>query len=388
MKGVGIQVKDKTQSKELIKLSEIARLFLKLGIVGFGGPAVHISMMREEVVVKRRWLDDGTFTDLLGAVNLIPGPNSTELAIHIGREKAGWKGLLVAGICFIVPAVLITAALAFLYVEYGHLPALASFFYGIKPAIIAVILAAVFPLARQSAKSPGLIFIGMAAFVCSLIGISEAVVIFSAGIAAILPALVKKSSSGFAVPFGLTLLQVPINRWTDQSTANIFFAFLKIGAILYGSGYVLFAYIETEFVTTGLLSRQQLIDAVAVGQFTPGPVFSSVTFVGYILGGWEGALSGTLGIFLPSFAFVALLAPLIKTMRRSGPFASFLDGVNIASVAAIAAICVEFAKDVLPDWRGMLIAIVSFVVVFRFRKLNSAFVILGGALAGFLLSMI
>ncbi len=370
-------------------LKDIAKLFLKLGIIGFGGPAAHIAMMQNEVVVKRKWLTEQHFLDLIGATNLIPGPNSTEMAIHIGYEKGGWKGLITAGLCFILPAVFITGFFAYLYKLYGQLPEVQPFVYGIKPAIIAIILGAIFPLAKKSFKSAELIFIGLLVLAGSLLGINEIYLMFGAGFFALLLAYVRSKKSNHInglLPF--TLLQITNTTLLSASNANLFWIFLKIGAILYGSGYVLFAFLDTELVATELLTRQQLMDAIAVGQFTPGPVFSSVTFIGYQINGWTGAVISTIAIFLPSFVFVALLNPLVKRMRNSELFSAFLDAVNAASVALIAAVCFEMGKDAVTDWRTILIAMASLSVAFGYRKVNSVFVVLGGSFVGYLLALI
>lgn len=370
-------------------LKDIVKLFLKLGIIGFGGPAAHIAMMQNEVVVKRKWLTEQHFLDLIGATNLIPGPNSTEMAIHIGYEKGGWKGLITAGLCFILPAVFITGFFAYLYKLYGQLPEVQPFVYGIKPAIIAIILGAIFPLAKKSFKSAELIFIGLLVLAGSLLGINEIYLMFGAGFFALLLAYVRSKKSNHInglLPF--TLLQITNTTLLSASNANLFWIFLKIGAILYGSGYVLFAFLDTELVATGLLTRQQLMDAIAVGQFTPGPVFSSVTFIGYQINGWTGAVISTIAIFLPSFVFVALLNPLVKRMRNSELFSAFLDAVNAASVALIAAVCFEMGKDAVTDWRTILIAMASLSVAFGYRKVNSVFVVLGGSFVGYLLALI
>lgn len=370
-------------------LKELARLFLKLGIIGFGGPAAHIAMMQEEVVVKKKWLTEQHFLDLIGATNLIPGPNSTEMAIHIGHEKAGWKGLIVAGFCFIFPAVIITLLFAWSYKEYGQLPELKPFLYGIKPAIIAIILSAIFPLAKKSLKTVQLVIIGIAVLVLSLLNYNEIVLMFGAGIVALLIYYLKQNSSnniGAFIPF--TLFDFSNGNLISATNVHLFLIFLKIGAILYGSGYVLFAFLDAELVATGLLSRSELIDAIAVGQFTPGPVFSAVTFIGYQINGFSGALVSTIAIFLPSFIFVALLNPLVKKMRNSNVFSTFLDAVNVASIAIIISICVAMGKETIIDWRTVLIAILSIIITFKFRKINSAFIVLGGSIIGYLLSFI
>lgn len=370
-------------------LREIAAVFLKLGFMGFGGPAAHTAMMREEVVTKRKWFSEEHFLDLVGATNLIPGPNSTELAIHIGHEKGGWKGLLTAGICFIMPAVLITGLFAWLYRQYGQLPEVQPFIYGIKPAIIAVILGAVFPLARTSLKSLQLIIIGLTVLAGALAGISEIYLMFGAGISALILARLQNAGKrGLQSLIPLSLLSVSVPTLFSAANTRLFWIFLKIGAVLYGSGYVLFAFLDTELVVTGLLSRQQFIDAIAVGQFTPGPVFSSVTFIGYQINGFTGAIVSTVAIFLPSFVFVALIGPVIRFLRGSQIFAAFLDALNVASVALIAAICIDMTAESLTGWRTVLIALASMAVAFGYRKLNSAFVVLGGSLLGYLLTII
>jgi chromate transporter len=370
-------------------LKEIAKLFLKLGVIGFGGPAAHIAMMQEEVVEKRKWLTQQHFLDLIGATNLIPGPNSTEMAIHIGHEKAGWKGLVIAGLCFILPAVFITGFLAWLYKQYGQLPEVQPFIYGIKPAIIAIILGAVFPLAKKSLKTIQLGIIGSIVLLLSLLNCNEIMLMFGAGIAALIIYYLKQNTSKSINSFiPLTLFQVSNNNLFSATNLNLFLIFLKIGAILYGSGYVLFAFLDAELVSTGLLSRTQLIDAIAVGQFTPGPVFSAVTFIGYQINGLSGAIVSAIAIFLPSFVFVALLNPLVRKMRNSKLFSTFLDAVNVASIAIIISICLEMGKDTIIDWRTILIALLSIVVIFNYKKINSAFIVLGGSLVGYFLTLI
>lgn len=377
------------QMKTNTDLKELARLFLKLGVIGFGGPAAHIAMMQDEVVTKRNWLTAQHFLDLIGATNLIPGPNSTEMAIHIGYEKAGWRGLLVAGLCFILPAVFITGIFAWLYKQYGQLPAVQPFVYGIKPAIIAIILGAVYPLAKKSLKSVQVALIGAVVLVCSLLKFNELYLMFGAGFFALFVAWLQSNKQKNANSFlPLTALQLTGTGLFSGINTNLFWIFLKIGAILYGSGYVLFAFLDTELVSAGLLSRQQLIDAIAVGQFTPGPVFSAVTFIGYQINGLTGAVVSTIGIFLPSFVFVALLSPLVKKMRNSVLFAAFLDAVNIASVAIIISVCFFMAKGSITDWRSVSIAALSIILVFGYKRINSAFIVLGGSLLGYLFTFI
>lgn len=368
-------------------LKEVAKLFLRLGLTAFGGPAAHIAMMQREIVDKRKWMTEQHFLDLIGATNLIPGPNSTEMAIHIGKDRAGWRGMIVAGLCFILPAVIITGIFAWLYKKFGQLPEVQPFIYGIKVAIIAIILAAVVPLATKSLKSIELGIIGIVVLILSLVQYNEILLLFAAGFLAMgLYALRQKNTVGGFFP--LTLLQISGMELIPVSNINLFLIFLKIGAILYGSGYVLFAFLDAELVATGYLSRQQLIDAIAVGQFTPGPVFSSVTFIGYQINRWTGAAVSTIGIFLPSFVLATLLNPLVRIMRNSVLFSAFLDAVNIASVAIIIVVCYVIGRDSISDWRTVVIAVWAVVLTFGFRKVNSAWIVLGGSMLGFLLSVV
>lgn len=368
-------------------LGEVARLFFKLGCIGFGGPAVHIAMMEEEVVRKRKWMSPEHFLDLVGATNLIPGPNSTEMTMHCGHERAGWKGLIVAGACFIIPAVIITAFFAWAYQQYGKLPQVQPFIYGIAPAIIAVIVAAMLSLGKKALKSVTLGFLGVIAMIAVLFGMNEIYVLFGAGLLGIFIHFIiqpKKTLQGF---FPFTLLQAGYFLQEVPAT-KLFFIFLKVGAILYGSGYVLFAFLDAELVAKGMLSKQILVDAIAVGQFTPGPVFTAATFIGWQLGGWGGALAATIGIFLPSFLFVYFLNPLIPTLRRSAVMSAFLDTVNIVSVAIIFAVCIEMGQEAIGDWRTALIAVLGFITSYFFKRINSAFIVIGGAVTGYFLSLV
>jgi chromate transporter len=374
---------------EKTSLKEIAGLFLKLGFTAFGGPTAHIAMMRQEVVIKKQWISEQHFLDLIGATNLIPGPNSTEMAIHIGQERGGWKGLIAAGLCFIMPAVLITGCLAWLYKLYGQLPNVQPFIFGIKPAVIAVIIAAIYPLAKKSLQTTALWLIGIVALIFSLINFSEIFILFGSGFLAMGLAAIRlkkiNSAQSFFTPF---LVVAPATGFFAPVNVRLFLSFLKIGAILYGSGYVLFAFLDSELVAHGIISRQQLIDAIAVGQFTPGPVFSSVTFIGYQVSGLNGAVISTIGIFLPSFLFVALLNPVVRLMRGSILFSAFLNAVNVASIALIIAVCYQMGKDSIINWRAILIAVCSGFILFKWKTVNSAFVILGGALFGYVLSLL
>lgn len=369
------------------RLTELAKLFFKLGVIGFGGPAVHIALMEKEVVRKRNWMSHQHFLDLVGATNLIPGPNSTEMTMHIGQERAGWKGLVVAGSCFIIPAVIITALFAWAYQMYGQLPHVRPFIYGIKPAIIAVIVVTMIALGRKALKSVQLGVIGLLAAIAVIAGFNEIYVLFGAGLIGIIIHLLQRRSNTAAGVIPFTILQISSSP-VDPGSLKLFLIFLKVGAILYGSGYVLFAFLDAELVAKGLLTKQELIDAIAVGQFTPGPVFSSATFIGWQIGGPAGAVAATIGIFLPSFLFVALLNPLIPKLRKSNLMAAFLDTVNIASIAIILSVIIEMSRETLLDWRTILIAVVSGVVTFYCKKLNTAFIVFGGALLGYLLSLI
>lgn len=365
------------------KVFEVIKVFTKLGWVAFGGPAAHIAMMDEEIVQKRQWMKRERFLDLMGATNLIPGPNSTEMTMHCGYERAGVWGLFAAGISFIFPAVLISLALAFLYVEYGSLPAVEPFIMGIKPAVLAIITSAIFKLGKKALKNWQLGLLGIAVLLASLFGLNEVVALLLAGLTgAILFTFIEK---GKGDDFSwLPLVTLPSMQLT-QEHFKIFLTFLKVGAILYGSGYVLFAYLDAELVSTGLLSRGELIDAIAVGQFTPGPVLSTATFIGYQLGGFGGAVAATFGIFLPSFLFVWLLNPLVERMRRSRFLSHFLDSVNIAAVAVMAAVLFDMGWESIVNWQTFIIAGVSFVYTFALQKSNPIITVLGGAILGYLL---
>jgi chromate transporter len=366
-------------------LREIANVFLKLGTTAFGGPAVHISMMEKEVVQNRKWMTQEHFLDLVGATNLIPGPNSTELAMHCGQERGGAKGLIVAGLCFIVPAVVITGVIAWAYQRYGSLPDVQPYIYGIKPAIIAVIVALMITLGRKALKSVELAVIGASAAILVFAGFSEILILFSAGaVGMLLTVVATKNKINTLTPL-LALVPTGI---AEISNFKLFLMFLKIGAILYGSGYVLFAFLEDELLTRDLITKQQLVDAIAVGQFTPGPVFSSATFIGFQIGGVFGALAATIGIFLPSFLFVAFLNPLIPLLRKSKWMSAFLDSINIASVAIMLAVIIQIGRESIVDWRTIVIAVVSFIITFTFKRLNTAWIILGGAVVGYVLFLL
>lgn len=361
------------------RLAELARLFLKLGIVAFGGPAAHIAMMREEVVVRREWMDDQEFLDLVGATNLIPGPNSTELAIHLGRVRAGWPGLLVAGACFIVPATLIVLFFAVLYVRYGTTPEVERLLYGIIPVIIAVIANALWGLLRTAVKDRLTAVIGGAALVLYLLGLGEIPLLATGALAVLLARSALHRRGGFVALVPLGLLQVP----SALGGGSIFVSFLKIGALLFGSGYVLLAFLRTEFVATGLLTEQQLLDAVAVGQFTPGPVFTTATFIGYLLAGVPGAILATVGIFLPAFIFVAITGPFIPRLRRSPVASNLLDGLNVTSLALMAGVTWQLGRSAIVDPFSASLALIALGLLVRFN-VNAAWLVIGGGVLGFL----
>jgi chromate transporter len=376
------------------RLTELVRLFLKLGLIGFGGPAAHIAMMEEEVVGRRRWLTREHFLDLVGATNLIPGPNSTEMAIHIGYLRCGWVGLLIAGLSFIIPAVLITAGLAWAYVQYGTLPQVAPFLFGIKPALIAVIFAAVWRLGRTAAKNTSLLGLGCAVAAASLLGFNEIAVLVLGGVigmlwlgrAAGLACLPAAAATGIGAASAATVATAGGGTAVTVSLVKLGLFFLKVGAVLYGSGYVLVAFLEGGLVRDyGWLSEAQLMDAIAIGQLTPGPVLSTATFIGYVLAGLPGAAAATAGIFLPSFIFVAALSLLLPRLRRSRWMAAFLDAVNISSVALMAAVTVKLSLSTLTSWPAWVIALAAAGAGLRW-KVNATWLVLGGAVIGRALS--
>ncbi len=367
-------------------LTEVAALFLRLGFTAFGGPAAHIGIMHNEVVVRRKWLTDEQFLDLLGATNLIPGPNSTEMAIHIGYLRAGWLGLLLGGFCFIAPATGIVLALAWLYVRFGATPQAEWLLYGIKPVVIAIIAQALWTLGKKALKSRLLALFGAIVFLLYFLGVNEIALLFAGGLVFMLIVNIRRIRSlnpAILLPLSL-LTPSPL----PFSLPLLFLTFLKIGSVLYGSGYVLLAFLRADFVLRlGWLTDQQLLDAVAIGQVTPGPLFTAATFIGYLLGGTSGALLATLGIFLPSFVFVAISNPLIPKIRDSAWASSLLDGVNASALGLMAAVTLQLGISSLTDFYTTLIAILSLVLLLRY-KINSTWLIAGGATAGFLLSFI
>lgn len=371
---------------------EVARLFLRLGLTAFGGPAAHIALFRNEIVIRRQWITDQHFLDLLGATNLIPGPNSTEMAIHIGYIRAGWRGLIAAGVCFIFPAFCIVLALAVLYMRYGTTPVAAWLLYGIKPVIIAIIAQAIWGLLRTAVKNRLLAFIGLAAFLLHLTGLHELLLMFGASLIYMmihtvaqpgsLRELLPASRSAKRNAVGALLLALGGIGLSTLSFNSLFWIFLKIGSVLYGGGYVLVAFLRSDFVERlGWLTSQQLLDAIAIGQFTPGPLFTSATFVGYLVEGLPGAVLATIGIFLPAFVFVYLVHPFIPRLRQSARLGALLDGVNVAALGLMGAVALELGQSALVDGLTVTLAAITALLLIRFR-VNSTLLIIGGAAVG------
>ena len=368
-------------------LRSLALLFLKLGTIAFGGPAAHIAMMEDEVVRRRKWLTHDEFLDLLGASNLIPGPNSTEMAIHIGHRQAGWAGLVVAGVCFIVPAMLIVTAFAWAYVRYHTLPQVAGILYGVKPVIIVIVLQALFLLVRSALKTKFLAAIAIIGVGLTFAGVHELLILVGGGVSAMANrSLFSKRHNSLSL-FAIVFQSSATGAATSFGLWPLFLFFLKVGAVLYGSGYVLLAFIRADLVERWhWLTESQLLDAIAVGQVTPGPVFTTATFIGYVLAGTSGAAVATIGIFLPAFVFVALSGPLVPLIRRSPTAAAFLDGVNACALSLMFVVTYLLARSAIVDVKTILIALISAFLLFRFR-INSAWLMLGGAIVGWVLSM-
>jgi len=391
-------------------LIELALLFLRLGFTAFGGPAAHIAMLEEAAVRKHQWVTHEEFLDLLGAANLIPGPNSTELAIHLGYRRAGWPGLVVAGVCFIAPAMGIVLALAWVYTRYGALPEIAQLLVGVKPVIVAVIAQALWNLARTAVKSRWLLLLAVLSLVASLAGVHELLVLAAAGLLALVAQRVRTQLDRRVPPAASALLPLSLSPSPSPSLPGspslplalsgaagasaiaaapgllpIFLFFLKVGSVLFGSGYVLLAFLRADLVVRWhWLTDRQLLDAIAVGQITPGPVFTTATFIGYLLHGASGGLTATLGIFLPAFVFVALSAPLLPRLRRSPTAAALLDGVNVASLALMAGVTWFLARSAIASWPTLALALASLVLLIRFR-VSSVWLLLAGALLGLVL---
>ena len=376
-------------------LREVMALFFKLGVIGFGGPAAHIALMREEVVKRRKWVSDERFLDLLGMTNLIPGPNSTEMAIHLGYTRAGWPGLVAGGACFVVPAMVIVWALAWAYVRYGAQPQVGWLLYGVKPVIIAVVVQAIWALLRTAVKGTLLAAVALAVLALSLIGVNEIALLATGGLVVPVARGVRGAWVAAAAAPAATVLSGATSVAAQGVTAAasvslmmLFVTFLKIGSVLYGSGYVLLAFLRNDFVhRLGWLTDRQLLDAIAIGQVTPGPVLTTVTFVGYLVGGGAGAVLATVGIFLPSFVFVAASRPLLPKIRASRWTAAFLDGVNVAALGLMAAVTWELARAAVVDWLTALLALAAAAVLIR-TEVNSVWLILGGGVVGLLYRLI
>jgi len=365
---------------------EVAAYFTRLGIVAFGGPAAHIAMMREELVRRRRWVTDEQFIDLLGITNLIPGPNSTEMAIHLGYTRAGVWGLVLGGVCFIVPAMLIVLALAWAYVRWGALPITTSLLYGVKPVIIAVVVQAMWGLARTAVRGPLLAGAFVASAALAVAGVHELVVLFGAGVLAMLlasrPRVVAGAVALLAWASTARALAAATAAAGGVALGTMTLVFLKIGAVLYGSGYVLLAFLRADFVERlGWLTDRQLLDAVAVGQVTPGPVFTTATFIGFLLAGLPGALLATVAIFLPSFVFVAASRPWLPRLRASRRAAGFLDGVNVAALGLMAVVAWQLGRAAIVDTITVALALASAALLVTTR-VNSVWLIAAGGVVG------
>ncbi|PSB28192.1 chromate transporter [Stenomitos frigidus ULC18] len=370
------------------RLSELAIVFLKLGTIAFGGPAAHIAMMDDECVKRRQWLSQEKLLDLLGITNLIPGPNSTELAVHIGYDRAGWKGLIIAGSCFILPAMLIVWALAAVYVRFQTVPEVGWLLYGVKPVIMAIVAQAFWKLGKAAIKDLPTAIAGATVIAAFFLNVNELVLLLLAGLGVMLFKNIQRGNTGVAalLPFPIVLSQVSVTTAAigKATWPQVFLVFLKIGSVLYGSGYVLLAFLQRDLVERmQWLTSQQLLDAVAIGQLTPGPVFTTATFIGYLIAGNVGAIAGTIGIFLPAFVFVAIVSPWAAKLRSSPWTSGFLDGVNAASLGLMAVVTYTLAREALIDWLTIGVALVSTIVVFRF-KINSAWLVLAGGTIGFL----
>lgn len=376
------EVSDSLSPPRRVSIRELAAFFLRLGCTAFGGPAAHVAMMEDELVRRRQWLSRQKFLDLLGASNLIPDPSSSELAIHIGYLLAGWAGLLVAGMCFILPATIMVAALAWAYVRFGKLPEISAILYGVKPVVIAVILQALWGLGRTAVKTT---FLGAVAVLCALLaflGLHPLLVLALGGGAVCSMSLGKSRSALGAIPLATTPAGALAGGVAIFSLGLLFLVFLKIGATVFGSGYVLLAFLRADLVAhRGWLTDSQLLDAIAVGQVTPGPVFTTATFVGYLLGGVHGALVATVGIFLPAFVLVAVSGPLVPRIRKSKIASAFLDGVNVGSLALMAAVTWQLGQASLVGVVTVVLALASLFALLRFR-VNSAWLVLIGAIVG------
>lgn len=368
-----------------LRLREVFFVFLKLGLTAFGGPAAHVGLFHDEIVRRRRWLDDQEFLDLLGASNLIPGPNSTEMAIHVGRLRAGWLGLIAGGAGFILPAMLMVMALAAAYVRFGATPQVNWLLIGIKPVIIAIVAQALWSLGQKALRDRVTTAAAGLGLALALAGVNELALLFGLTLAVMLIRnwrVGARAIGALALPLPWGLTWMAAADTAPFTLARLFLTFLKIGSVLYGSGYVLFAFVRADFVLRlGWLSDRQLIDAIAMGQVTPGPLFTTATFIGYLLGGAPGAIVATAGIFLPAFVFVALTGPFIPRLRTSPWAAALLDGANAASLGLMAAVTWQLARAAFTDWFTVGLGLVSALLLFRFH-VPTTWLLVGGALAG------
>ena len=384
---------DSKKPGKLTYLKEVALLFLRLGATSFGGPAVYIAIMQRETVRNRRWLNDQEFLDMVGAANIIPGPNATEMALYLGLVRAGWFGYIAAGILFIIPGMLATLVLAWVYVAYGSVPQVGWVLYGVKPIVIAIVVQALWDLGRKAVKNPITAIVGIAVIVFYFFKFNEIALLFAgAGIVLLYYSGRHFLKRGLQSLILSPILKVPAliasTVTVPFSQTTLFLSFLKIGSVLYGSGYVLVAFFNSEFVQRlGWITHQQLLDAIAVGQITPGPIASSATFIGYLMGGWHSALLATLAFFIPSFVFVAIISRIMPYLRKKWWSGAFLDGVNVASLGLMAAVTWELGRAGVIDWFTIVLTIAALFLVFKY-KVNSTWLILGGALAGIAYKML
>jgi len=376
---------DNSRNAKPASLGELARLFLKLGSIAFGGPPAHIAMIDEEVVTRRSWLTREQFLDFLGATNLIPGPNSTEMAIHVGRTQQGFPGLILAGSCFILPASVLVTALAWAYVRFGSLPQVSGILYGVKPVVIALIVQAITKLGKTALKSMWIGVVGLSAAAAVVLKVDEFLVLAGAGLLAGLAHWLRSSDAkkpaNIAAIFG-GALTLPALSTASFSLSSLFLVFLKIGSLLFGGGYVLIALVRAELVSRlHWISERQLLDAIAMGQATPGPLSTTATFIGYLLAGLPGAVVATIAMFLPAFFFVAISGPLVPRLRQSPLAGAVLDGVNVAALALMAVVTWPLAVSAVVDWLTLAVSAISLLLLLRFR-VNSMWLVLGGALVG------
>lgn len=366
--------KDLNKYEKNQRLVEIIKVFFKLGVMAFGGPAAHIAMMEDEIVEKRKWISREKFMDLIGTTNLIPGPNSTEMAILLGVERGGILGLILAGLSFILPSMAITLIFAFVYVEFNSIPEVHNILNGIKPVVITMIIHALFRLGKSTIKSKAQIFLALFTGMMYLLNIGEISLLFLAGFI-------------FTFFSNKDRINNKLKSIEPISSSLLFLLFFKIGAVLYGSGYVLLAFLETEFIEKlHIVTMPQLIDAVAIGEFTPGPIFTTSTFIGYILKGLPGAIFATIGIFLPSFIIVLLIKPIIPRLRNSPWTSSMLDGINVGALVLMTAVTIKLGISTLTNWLPIMIFIISFYVKSKF-KLNSALLVVAGGFIGWLMGI-